>query len=183
MRMVHAPLSEEDVRSLRLGEVVGISGPIVTARDEAHMRALEKGPENSPGCLRGCVLFHCGPIVSESDGIYSVVAAGPTTSARMDKLEAEMIRRFGIRAVIGKGGMSSEVADAMRECDCVYLAAVGGAAVTYAESLTVTGVEWKDLGMAEAVWEMDASSFGPLVVAIDADGDSLYESVRKRIRR
>ena len=97
MRMVHAPLSEEDVRSLRLGEVVGISGPIVTARDEAHMRALEKGPENSPDCLRGCVLFHCGPIVSESDGVYSVVAAGPTTSARMDRLEAEMIRRFGIR--------------------------------------------------------------------------------------
>ena len=183
MRMMQTPFNEGEVRSLKLGEVVGISGTIVTARDEAHIRALEKGPEGSPACLKGCVLFHCGPIMQKVDGGYAVVAAGPTTSARMDKLEAEMIRRFGIKAVIGKGGMSKEVAEAMKVCGCVYLAAVGGAAVTYAESLIVKGVQWEDLGMAEAVWELGAQSFGPLVVAMDADGNSLYENVKAKIKR
>ena len=180
------PLSEETVRSLKLGDTVFINGPIVTGRDEAHIRALGLRAEGkeTPAQLDGCVLYHCGPIMRQTDAGWQVVAAGPTTSARMNRLEPEMIRSFGIRAIIGKGGMSAEVADAMRECGCVYLAATGGAAVSLAEGLgECTGVEWLDLGMAEALWSFRADRLGPLIVAIDADGNSLYDRVRASLVR
>jgi len=135
-------------------------------------------------CLFGCTLYHCGPIIVENEGGYELIAAGPTTSARMNSLEPRFIKEFGVRAIIGKGGMSSEVAEAMKECGCVYLAATGGAAVTLAEGLSrVEGVEWKDLGMAEAVWRFDSNHLGPLVVAMDCYGNSLYEDVRKSLKR
>ncbi|MDR3283489.1 MAG: FumA C-terminus/TtdB family hydratase beta subunit [Candidatus Methanoplasma sp.] len=180
MRFVNAPLSREDVSSLALGSVVSLSGPVITGRDEAHVRALEYLREGKPvpGCLYNSVLFHCGPIMVKGNGTWKAIAAGPTTSARMDRLEPEMIRRFGIRAIIGKGGMSREVCDAMKECGCVYLAATGGAAVSLAEALPrVSGVEWEDLGMAEAVWKFEADRLGPLIVAIDSKGESLYDRV------
>ncbi len=180
------PLNDKAVRSLKLGDTVFVTGPIVTGRDEAHIRALELSEEGkeTPSELDGCVLYHCGPIMKQVDGKWTVVAAGPTTSARMNKLEPDMIRAFGIRAIIGKGGMSSEVVAAMKECGCVYLAATGGAAVTLAEGLgECTGVKWDDLGMAEALWSFNAKRLGPLIVAIDADGNSLYENVNKAIVR
>ncbi len=180
------PLTEETVRSLRLGDTVFVNGPIVTGRDEAHIRALglrAEGKETPPQ-LDGCVLYHCGPIMRQTEDGWQVVAAGPTTSARMNRLEPEMIREFGIRAIIGKGGMSAEVAEAMRECGCVYLAATGGAAVSLAEGLgACTGVEWLDLGMAEALWSFRADRLGPLIVAMDAEGNSLYEQVRGSLVR
>lgn len=183
MTNLRAPLTEDAVRSLRLGDTVFLSGPLVTGRDEAHIRALED-PDGAPDVLRGCVLYHCGPIMRTTDSGWEVVAAGPTTSARMDRLEPEMIRRFGIRAIIGKGGMSREVAEAMRECGCVYLAATGGAAVSLAEGLgRCTGVQWEDLGMAEALWSFEADRLGPLIVAIDAEGESLYDRVRASLIR
>ena len=186
MTVLHAPLNDAAVRSLKLGDTVFVSGPVVTGRDEAHIRALElsgKG-EETPSVLDGCVLYHCGPIMKQVDGEWTVVAAGPTTSARMNKLEPEMIRTFGIRAIIGKGGMSPETAEAMRECGCVYLAATGGAAVSLAEGLgRCTGVQWLDLGMAEALWSFNAERLGPLIVAMDAEGNSLYENVRKSLVR
>lgn len=163
-----------------------ISGPIVTGRDEAHIRALgmRVAGEKTPGQLDGCVLYHCGPIMKQTDDGWVVVAAGPTTSARMNKLEPDMIRRFNIRAIIGKGGMSAEVAQAMKGCGCVYLAATGGAAVSLAEGLgRCTGVEWLDLGMAEALWSFETSRLGPLIVAMDAEGNSLYEKVRESLVR
>ncbi len=186
MTNLSTPLSEEAVRSLRLGDTVFLTGPVVTGRDEAHIRALElaRDGRETPSQLDGCVLYHCGPIMRETDDGWQVVAAGPTTSARMNRLEPEMIRRFGIRAIIGKGGMSQEVADAMRECGCVYLAATGGAAVSLAEGLgECTGVEWLDLGMAEALWSFRTDRLGPLTVAIDSNGDSLYERVRSSLVR
>lgn len=187
MRSISAPLSEEDVRGLRLGETVSVSGPVVTGRDEVHIRALEYLDEGKtvPDCLRGAVLYHCGPIMRQIEGgAWSPVAAGPTTSARMNSLEPRFIREFGIRAIIGKGGMSREVADAMAEVGCVYLAATGGAAVSLAEGLSnSTGAEWTDLGMAEAMWRFDARNLGPLVVAIDSEGQSLYDRVRDSLVR
>ncbi|MDR3205697.1 MAG: FumA C-terminus/TtdB family hydratase beta subunit [Candidatus Methanoplasma sp.] len=186
MRFIRSPLSREDAASLTLGSVVSLSGPIVTARDEAHMRALEHLREGKavPECLYGSVLFHCGPIMARDGDGWKAIAAGPTTSARMNSMEPEMIRRFGIRAIIGKGGMSREVCAAMKECGCVYLAATGGAAVSIAESLPkVLGAEWEDLGMAEAVWKFEADRMGPLIVAIDANGDSLYERVSESLVR
>ncbi len=186
MTVLQTPLNDAAVRSLKLGDTVFVSGPIVTGRDEAHIRALElsRRGEETPSELDGCVLYHCGPIMKQVDGGWAVVAAGPTTSARMNRLEPEMIRTFGVRAIIGKGGMSSEVAEAMRECGCVYLAATGGAAVSLAEGLgRCTGVQWLDLGMAEALWSFNAERLGPLIVAMDAEGNSLYENVRKSLVR
>ena len=187
MRALRAPLSEADVRGLSLGDTVYLFGPVVTGRDEVHIRAVERARKglDAPRELEGAVLFHCGPIMARrEDGSWRVVAAGPTTSARMNSLEPEMIRRFRIRAVVGKGGMSDETAEAMREVGCVYLAATGGVAVSMAEGLRrCTGVEWLDLGMAEAMWRFDAERLGPLVVAMDAEGNSLYKKVQESLVR
>lgn len=187
MKVIRSPLSEEDVRSLKLGETVFLSGPVITGRDEVHIRALEYAEQgkDAPDCLQGATLFHCGPIMRRrDDGSWSVVAAGPTTSARMNRLEPEMIPTYGIRAIIGKGGMSAETVEAMREYGCVYLAATGGAAVSLAEGLDrCVGVEWEDLGMAEAMWRFEAQKLGPLIVAIDSKGGSLYERVRQSLVR
>ena len=187
MKVITAPLKEEDARALKLGETVFMSGPVITGRDEMHIRALEYAREGKevPKDIEESVLFHCGPIMLQrEDGSWSVIAAGPTTSARMNKLEPEFIRRFKIRAIIGKGGMSADTIAAMKECGCVYLAATGGAAVSLAEGLSkCTGCEWLDLGMAEAMWRFQSDRFGPLVVAIDANGNSLYEKVNSNLVR
>lgn len=187
MRVLEAPLSEEDVRSLKLGEVVYINGPVITGRDELHIRALTNLKENKeiPEDLKGSVLYHCGPIMmKDEDGKWHVISAGPTTSARMNSLEADFIKAFNVRAIVGKGGMSDEVGQAMKENGCVYLAATGGAAVTLAEGLCfIRGVEWLDLGMAEAMWKFNANKFGPLIVAMDAEGNSLYKKVNESLQR
>lgn len=186
MRTLTAPLSKDTVTSLTLGEVVYISGPVVTGRDEMHIRALEyhESGKEVPQEIYNSVLYHCGPIMRKEEDRWIVVAAGPTTSARMNKLEPAMIKHFGIRAIIGKGGMSREVIEAMKENGCVYLAATGGAAVSLAEALPkVTGVEWEDLGMAEAAWKFKADKLGPLIVAIDSKGNSLYEKVSSSLNR
>lgn len=187
MQILKAPLSEKDVRSLKLGDVVYINGPVITGRDEMHIRALKYVREGKevPDALNGCVLYHCGPIMKKDEnGIWDVVAAGPTTSARMNSLESEMISRFKIRAIIGKGGMSDEVAETMKKEGCVYLAATGGAAVTLADGLClVNGVDWLDLGMAEAMWRFDTNKLGPLIVAIDSEGNSLYKKVNESLQR
>jgi len=185
MKNLYTPLDEKTVRSLKLGEIVNITGPVVTGRDEVHIRALEYLDEGKdvPVCLKEAALYHCGPIMKQNqDGSWSVVAAGPTTSARMNALEPRFIREFRIRAIIGKGGMSKEVVEAMKEVGCVYLAATGGVAVTYAEGLArVTGHDWADLGMPEALWQFQTKSLGPLIVAIDASGNSLYENVKQKV--
>ena len=186
MRSIEAPLTEETVRGLKLGEIVSLAGPILTGRDEVHIRALENidGGKPVPDCLRNAVIYHCGPIMRQEGDRWTVVAAGPTTSARMNKLEPRFIREFGIRAIIGKGGMNAETVEAMKETGCVYLAATGGVAVSYAEGLgTCHGAEWDDLGMAESLWKFDAKGLGPLVVAIDAHGNSLYAQVEEQVRK
>ena len=169
-------MDERTVRSLKLDQTVHVSGPIITGRDRMHARALTS--ERVPEELYGATLFHCGPIVMNG----KIIAAGPTTSARMNSSEAEMIRRFKIRGIIGKGGMSGEVLEAMKEVGCVYLAAIGGAAVSLAECLNETGAEWEDLGMAEAMWKFNAERLGPLVVAMDAAGNSIYSGVDSKVK-
>jgi tartrate/fumarate subfamily iron-sulfur-dependent hydro-lyase beta chain len=172
-------MKEKDVRELKAGDVVHINGTMVTGRDGMHMRALSS---NDAQELNGATLYHCGPIMQRADGGWKVIAAGPTTSARMNSIQSDIIKKYNIRAVIGKGGMSDDVLETMRECGCVYLAAVGGAAVSLAEGLNrVVGVRWEDLGMAEAMWIFEAERFGPLVVAMDAHGNSIYKDVRSKV--
>ncbi|MDR0779009.1 MAG: FumA C-terminus/TtdB family hydratase beta subunit [Methanomassiliicoccaceae archaeon] len=181
MITIHSPADERTVRNLELGQVVHIDGTIITGRDEMHMRALSS--KNVPKELNFATLFHCGPIMIRDGKEWKAIAAGPTTSARMDTMEAEMIERFKIRIIIGKGGMSDDVLKAMKDNGCVYLAAIGGAAVSLAECLRCTGIEWEELGMAEAMWKFTAKQFGPLVVAMDAHGNSLYKNVGSKVNR
>lgn len=174
------PLSESTVRSLRLGQEVLIDGTVFIGRDEVHIRALEMREQSKelPFDMNGGVLYHCGPIARKRDGEWEIIAAGPTTSARMNSLEPLFIREFGVRAIIGKGGMSKPTLEAMREHGCVYLAFTGGAAVLAARGIRrVQRVEWLDLGMPEALWVVEARNLGPLVVAMDAHGSSLYDAV------
>jgi fumarate hydratase subunit beta len=175
-----APLSEKDVRSLNVGDEVTLDGIMYSGRDEMHARALEYAKEGRklPFDLRGAVLYHCGPIVKKDGNKWRVIAAGPTTSSRMDSMEPEIIENFGVRAIIGKGGMSQPTVEAMARDGCVYLAFTGGAAVLAAEGIKdVTGVEWLDLGMPEAMWALEVRGFGPLIVAIDTHGENLYTKV------
>ncbi|MBC7108413.1 MAG: fumarate hydratase C-terminal domain-containing protein [Methanomassiliicoccales archaeon] len=182
--ILSTPLSEELVRSLRVGDTVRLNGIIYTGRDEVHRRALEmhERGEKLPVDLKGAALFHCGPIMKNEGSEWKVLAAGPTTSARMNALEPKFIEIFGVRAIIGKGGMSRQTVDAMKRFGCVYLAVTGGAAVTTAKSIKkVVGVEWFDLGMPEALWIFEVKDFGPLIVAIDTNGESLYEQVERNV--
>jgi len=178
------PISEEDVRKLTVNDVIYITGTMITARDAAHRRAIEfhKAGKKLPINLQGLAVFHCGPIVKKKEDKWVVVAAGPTTSTRMDLFEDEFIKDFKVRVVIGKGGMGRKTTDAMRRFGAVYGAFTGGAAVLAAKAIKdVKSVEWYDLGMPEAIWVLKVEDFGPLTVAIDAHGNNLFEDVQKKV--
>jgi fumarate hydratase subunit beta len=182
---LQTPLKKEDIKNLNLQDTVYISGIIYTARDEAHIHILNdlRNGKKIEVNLRDSVVFHCGPIVRKLNGKMDIIAAGPTTSTRMNSLEPEFIERTGVRAIIGKGGMSKEVVDAMERLDCAYLAFTGGTAVLAANSLEVKGVYLENLGMPEAVWILEANKFGPLIVGIDAKGNSMYEQVKIQVEK
>ena len=184
-KRLKTPLSEDDARGLKVGETVYLDGVVYTGRDEVHIHALEyleKG-KKVPVDFKGSALFHCGPIMRKVGEKWEVVAAGPTTSSRMNSLEPQFIEKFRPGAIIGKGGMSQPTIDAMKEFGCVYLAITGGAAVLAAKGIKeVKGVEWYELGMPEAIWIMDADNFGPLTVAIDSHGNSLFMDVGAKVK-
>jgi len=176
-RKLRTPLDETAIKELELRDIVYLSGELYTMRDRAHQRILDyrrAGKAIPIPIERGAVIYHCGPLVRN----HEVIAAGPTTSARMETATPELIEALQIRAIIGKGGMGIATRDAMCAHGCVYLAMTGGAAVLAATRIkNIISVYWTDLGMAEAVWHMHVDEFGPLVVGIDARGDSLYEEL------
>ncbi len=180
------PISEEDVRKLKVGDIVYISGIMVTARDAAHKRALTLAKEGKfdeiPANFEGLALYHCGPVVKKVGDEWKIIAGGPTTSARMESIEGDFIRTFKVRAIIGKGGMGKNTAEAAKEVGAFYGAFTGGAAALAAKSIKrVIDVHWLDLGTPEAVWVLEVEEFGPLVVAIDSHGNNLYEQVLKEV--
>lgn len=179
------PIKEEDVRKLRVGDVIYITGLIYTARDQAHRRILEyveKG-QKLPVDLNGSVIFHVGPLMRKEDDNWIVVSAGPTTSTRMNLTTPKLLENFKVRIIIGKGGMSREVAEALKRFGAVYCHFTGGAGVLAAKNIRkVEGVEWLDLGMPEALWKLQVEDFGPLTVTIDSNGNSLYEEVGKKVK-
>ncbi len=178
------PISEADVRKLKVNDVLYVSGTIVTARDQAHRRALEFFKEGKPlpVNLEGLPVFHCGPVVSKDGDKWTAVAAGPTTSTRMDLFEDEFIKNFKVRVVIGKGGMGKRTTDAMAKYGAVYGAFTGGAAILAARAIKgVKGVEWLDLGTPEAMWIFEVEEFGPLAVAIDSHGNNIFMDVAKNV--
>ena len=174
------PISEAEIRELKVNDALYLTGTVVTSRDQAHKRALEyaKQGKTLPISLKGSALFHCGPVMRKQDEQWLVVAAGPTTSTRMDVFEAKFIEKFGVRVVIGKGGMGEKTAAAMAKHGAVYCAFTGGAAVLAAKAIKrVKNVEWLDLSMPEAMWVFEVEKFGPLLVAIDSHGNNLFKTV------
>jgi fumarate hydratase subunit beta len=178
------PISDEQIRKLKVNDVLYVTGTIVTARDQAHRRALEyfKEGKSVPVNLEGLAVFHCGPVVAKQGDKWVAVAAGPTTSTRMDIFEDEFIKNFKVRVVIGKGGMGKRTTDAMAKYGAVYGAFTGGAAVLAAKAIkNVKSVEWFDLGIPEAMWIFEVEEFGPLAVAIDSHGNNLFTDVQKSV--
>ncbi|SDF34054.1 fumarase, class I beta subunit [Methanolobus vulcani] len=178
---LNTPLKKEDVDKLNAGDIVYLNGTVYTARDEAHARILEMAEEKKelPFDLEGAVIYHCGPLMKGKDDGWEVVAAGPTTSARMSKMTPALLDIHDVRAFVGKGGMDN-VTEAMKG-KSVYLAFTGGCAALAAMSIEkVTTVHWLDLGMPEAVWELKVENFGPLVVGIDSHENDLFTDVRKK---
>ncbi|HML03394.1 MAG TPA: FumA C-terminus/TtdB family hydratase beta subunit [Candidatus Bathyarchaeia archaeon] len=181
---LRTPISEEDVRKLKVNDVVYVTGTVVTARDQAHRRALEMVKEGKkiPVDLKGLAVFHCGPIVKKEGEKWVAVAAGPTTSTRMDIFEDEFIKAFGVRVVIGKGGMGKRTTEAMKQYGAVYGAFTGGAAVLAAKTIkNVRTVEWYDLGVPEAMWVFEVEDFGPLAICIDSHGNNLFEDIKRQV--
>jgi len=174
------PIGEKEIRQLRVGDQVGISGIMVTARDAAHHYLTKTDATEMRAILREGMIYHCGPVVAREGGEWRFVAAGPTTSMREEIFEADVIARYGVRGVIGKGGMGAKTLAACRDCGCVYLDAVGGLAVVLAQSVRrVIGVHKLDeFGAPEAMWVIEVERF-PVTVAMDTHGESVYRRVEE----
>ena len=171
---LQAPLTEEAVRSLKVGDVVLISGRMFTGRDAVHSHLMKHEP---PVDLNGSVLYHCGPVVVKEGEGYRVTAAGPTTSIREEPYQGEIIKRYGVRAVIGKGGMGAQTLAALKDFGGVYLNAIGGAAQFYARAIKkVDDVSLLEFGTPEAMWHLQVEDF-PAIVTMDSHGNSMHKDI------
>jgi fumarate hydratase class I len=170
------PLSEEAVRALKVGDVVLLRGEVFTGRDQVHAHLMKNSP---PVDLRGAVLYHCGPVMLKQGDEWVVKAAGPTTSSREEPYQGDIIRRYGLRAVVGKGGMGAKTLAALKDSGAVYLNAIGGAAQYYARTVEkVLGVHLMEFGIPEAMWHLRVHDFAA-IVTMDAHGNSLHANVEK----
>jgi fumarate hydratase class I len=170
------PLSEEAVRALKVGDVVLLNGEMYTGRDQVHAHLMHNAP---PVDLRGAALYHCGPVMLKQGEEWVTKAAGPTTSAREEPYEHHVIRSYGVRAVIGKGGMGEQTLAAMKDAGAVYLHAIGGAAQVYARAIEkVLGVHLLEFGIPEAMWRLQVKDF-LTIVTMDAHGRSLHADLEK----
>ncbi|WP_284641129.1 fumarate hydratase [Paenibacillus silviterrae] len=175
--VLNTPISEEQIRQLKVGDVVIINGPMHTGRDALHKYLMD---HDSPVDLNGSVIYHCGPVMAkDAEGNWVVKAAGPTTSIREEPYQGDIIKKFGIRAVIGKGGMGPKTLKALQEHGAVYLNAIGGAAQYYAECFKkVEGVDFMEFGIPEAMWHLQTEGFAA-IVTMDSHGNSLHAEVEK----
>ncbi|TFG16232.1 MAG: fumarate hydratase [Promethearchaeota archaeon] len=180
------PIPSEELKKIKIGDIVYVTGTIVTARDEAHLKALEfhKEGKELPVNFSGVGLFHCGPVMQKDEqGKWHVVAAGPTTSARMEIFQDNFIKTFHPGIIIGKGGMGIRTTKACQEETCIYGYFTGGAALLAADRIKeVKDVFWlEDLGMPECLWVYEVEKFGPLTVTIDSHGGNLTMQKEKNI--
>ena len=175
------PVTDEDIRKVHIGDVIYLTGDIVTGRDDVHHRVVIGGKE-PPVDLKGKAIFHAGPIMKKisKDGEldkYKVISVGPTTSMRMEKAQAEFLEKTGVKIIIGKGGMGPKTTKGCVDNCAVHTIFPGGCAVVAAEEvIDCEGVEWLDLGMPEAMWTLKCDKFGPLIVSIDSYGNNLIEN-------
>jgi fumarate hydratase class I len=195
MKQLNLPISDDVIRDLKVGDPVAISGVMLTGRDAVHKWMIDtfvKGTRQPEGddqavydaikpLLDGGIIYHCGPVVAGLDsGDYRFVAAGPTTSAREEPYQGDVMRHFNIKGVIGKGGMGPKTLAACQDVPGAYLHAIGGAATLIAESVKrVLGVHKLDFGVPEAIWVIEVQDF-PAVVTMDAHGGSLHAEVNKK---
>ena len=172
------PVSEKDIRKLKAGDEVAITGVMITGRDAAHKYLVETDGEDVKDLIKDSMIYHCGPVVKKENGKYSFVAAGPTTSIREEPYEATVIEKYGVRGVIGKGGMGGKTLDACGEFGCVYLSAVGGLATILARSVVevVDVHKLEEFGVPEAMWVIRVEDF-PAVVTMDSHGRSIHDEI------
>jgi len=174
--VLRAPLTEEQMRALKVGDVVIVHGDMYTGRDAVHAHLMHHPP---PVDLHGAVLYHCGPVMLKQGDTWTVKAAGPTTSSREEPYQAHVIKNYGVRAVIGKGGMGAKTLAALKEYGAVYLNGIGGAAQYYARTFDkVLGVHLLEFGTPEAMWHLHATGF-VAIVTMDAHGNSLHADVER----
>jgi fumarate hydratase subunit beta len=181
MISIRLPVSEDVIRNLKVGDEVAISGTMITARDAAHKYMVEQDASEVKDVLKDGMLYHCGPIVGKQGEDWKFVAAGPTTSKREEPYEAEVIARYGVRGVIGKGGMGDKTLAACKEYGAVYLHAIGGLAVILAGAVRKVREVHKleEFGAPEAMWVIEVVEF-PAVVTMDSHGNSLHSEVLER---
>lgn len=186
-REITLPVTGDEVRRFRVGDILTLTGKLFTARDEAHQLMLarhEKG-EEIPFDPAAMALFHCGPVVRKANGDWEVIAAGPTTSIRMELFEDRFLAAFGTKIVIGKGGMGEKTQGALKKYGAVYTHYTGGAGALAAQAIErVEAVYWlEELGMPEAAWVFCVNRFGPVLVTMDSVGGNLYTDLAKTIAK
>lgn len=180
MYRLHTPLREADTAQLKIGDVVYLSGMVYTSRDMGHFRikSLLEDHQALPVDFQGSAIFHAGPVAKKEDGPWKLSVIGPTTSIRMEPY-ARMIGNLGVKAIIGKGGMADGSLKCFAEYKQVYLQAPPGCAVKLGSAVTgVKDVCWLDMGMPEALWQLEVKVLGPLVVTMDSREESLYENLK-----
>jgi len=173
-KILNLPLCDNDISGLRVGDIIYLSGILVTGRDEVYHKIVEEGLP-CPVDLKGGANYHAGPIVREKTDGWELVSIGPTSSVRMEKWAAEFIKKTGVKVMIGKGGMGEKTASACRASCAIHCVYPGGCAVLGASQIEkIEGVFWPELTMAECLWVMKTHQFGPLIVSIDTRGNNLF---------
>jgi len=185
MIKLNIPISEEDIRKLKVGDEVFLSGIIVTARDQAHKLMVEQKPDFIRDFLNESVIYHCGPVVrKDKDGTWSFVSAGPTTSIREEPYQADVICEYHLRGVIGKGGMGEKTSQGLQKCGAVYFHAVGGAGTLIANAVkkVINVFKLDEFGSPEAFWVIEVKDF-PLIVTMDSHGASIHKEILEKSKK
>lgn len=174
-KVLTTPISADDIKDLKVGDIIYLTGRMVTCRDVAHRRVIEEGLE-LPVDVKDKAILHAGPIIQGTEDGYEMVSVGPTTSMRMEKFEEEFIKETGVRVIIGKGGMGEGTARGCRDNKAIHVVIPAGNAVWAATRVKkIVDAQWKDLGMPETLWVCDVEEFGPLIVSIDSEGNNIFE--------
>ena len=175
-KILTTPISAEDLLNIKIGDVIYLTGHIVTCRDVPHRRVVEEGRE-LPLDIKGGAILHAGPIIRKTgDKSFEMVSVGPTTSMRMEKFEREFIAKTGVRLIVGKGGMGEGTMSGCKELGAIHCVFPAGCAVVAATQVEeIESADWMELGMPETLWKCRVKEFGPLIVSIDAHGNNLFE--------
>jgi tartrate/fumarate subfamily iron-sulfur-dependent hydro-lyase beta chain len=175
---LNLPLSKKEIKKLNIGDIIYLTGEFFTARDEAHHIMINTDKKSIPFDPSKMALFHCGPLMKKIKNKWNVVSAGPTTSSRMEIFEDKFLDKFQTKIIIGKGGMGKQTIKSLIKNNAIYTAYTGGAGALAAEKIKkVKSVFWLEkLGMPEAVWIFKVENFGPLIVAMDSKGNTIYKN-------